>query len=138
MSSYTDLLTSYAEFVGLSPAGDLLESEELVVGDVNIGLMNDDGDVVFFTRLGRPPADKPAEDVYRLMLHANALWAGTGGNTLGLHQPSGEVMLCGRVATANCSAQGLAVLLDSFVDVARVWREIMQGDSFASLPPFAA
>lgn len=141
MSNYTELLERYAQFVGLSPADTLLTTEEVVVGDVTIGLLNEGGDageVVFFARLGRPDAAAGLEAVYRLMLQANALWSGTGGNTIGLHEPSGEALLCGRIPLALCSAQTLSALLDAFSETARVWREIVQGRAPAMLPPLAA
>ncbi len=141
MSNYTDLLERYAQFVGLSPVEELLAAEELVVGDVTVGLMNEGGDageIVFFARLGRPSDHAGLEAVYRLLLQANALWSGTGGNTLGLHEPSGEVLLCGRVPLALCSAQALAGLLDAFSGTALVWREIVQGRVPAMLPSLVA
>jgi len=141
MSNYTDLLERYAQFVGLTPVEALLSAEEVVVGDVTIGLMNEGGDageVVFFARLGQPTAAAGLEAVYRLMLQANALWSGTGGNTIGLHEPSGEALLCGRVPLALCTAQTLSGLLEAFSDTARVWREIVQGRVPAMLPSLAA
>ncbi len=141
MSNYADLLERYAQYVGLASAEALLETEEVVVGDVTIGLMNEGGDageVVFFARLGRPTAAAGLEAVYRLMLQANALWSGTGGNTIGLHEPSGEALLCGRIPLVSCSAVTLAGLLDAFSETARVWREIVQGRVPAMLPPLAA
>ncbi len=94
--------------------------------------------MVFFTRLGQPAPAAGVEAVYRLMLQANALWSGTGGNTLGLHEPSGEVLLCGRIPLALCSAGGLSGLLEAFSETARVWREIVQGRVPAMLSPLAA
>lgn len=137
MSNYTDLLERYAQLAGLTPTEDFLATEEVVIGGIPIGLLNeggDQGEVVFFARLGKPTGDTGREAIYRLMLQANALWRGTGGNTLGLHEPTGEVLLCGRVPLALCTAQALAGLLEAFAGTAQLWTEVIQGKVPALLP----
>ena len=137
MTRYTQLLEDYAQLVGLEPAADLLLNQELRVAGLWIGLNaeldEDTGNVVLFTSLGQAASHVQPDRLMRLMLEANALWAGTGGCTLGVQSGTGAVLLCIRAPLALCTAGSLARMIDAFADVALLWREIVQGRHTADL-----
>ncbi len=130
MTRYTQLIQAYADHSGL-PAQELLSSQELVIGGVNIGLApegsEDTGDMAVFASLGRPSAEVDHEQLMRLMLEANALWVGTGGCTLGLQAGTGAVLLCARLSLVATDALALSAALQAFTEVALLWREVVQG-----------
>ena len=129
--SYDELLTAFAQHVGLDPA-ELALTQEIVVDDISIGLQCQDdavtGDLVFFAVLGTPDAALFPR-IARVLLEANSFWTGTGGATLGLQRETGAVTFCGKVAIADLSGPSLAALLDAFVDTAAYWRAFVQGTS---------
>ena len=132
--SYADLLTAFAQHVGLDPA-ELALTQEVVVDGVTIGLLCQDdeiqGDLVFFTVLGTPdPAHFPR--IAQVLLEANSFWTGTGGATLGLQRETGAVTFCGKVALADLDGASLAAILDAFVDTASYWRAFVLGTSDGS------
>lgn len=126
MSRYEQLLRNYATILDLEPVSLLLATQEIVVNDVTVSLMLDGdantGDVVFCTNLGIPA--HPAQ-VHTLMLQANALWAGTGGCTLGLQHGTGAVLLAGRTPLPLCHARLLADMLSAFADISRRWKAVI-------------
>ncbi|KKB64220.1 hypothetical protein WM40_06915 [Robbsia andropogonis] len=138
MTRYQQLLKDYALLVGLEPAADLVLNQELRALGLSIGLSaegdKDKGNVVLFTSLGQLDPQLPKDRLLLLMLEANALWAGTGGCTLGVQSGTGAVLLCVRVPLAGCDAGSLAVTIDAFIDVAVLWREIVQGRHTVNLP----
>lgn len=142
MTRYQQLLENYARLAGLEPSAELLSTQELRVADLTVGFNveggEDSGSIVFFTSLGLPAAQMPREQLLRLMLEANALWVGTGGCTLGLQADTGAVLLCARAPLALCDAPALVGAIDAFVDVALLWREIVQGRHMIDLPVLAA
>lgn len=142
MSRYLNLLKNYAKFVGLEPVEDLLANQELLIGGVTVGLTPDDNEnpssLIFFTSLGKPAPSVSKEKLFQLMLEANAFWVGTAGCTLGLHSQSGEVILCGRALLDSSTADVLATALNAFVDLALIWRELVEGRVTPELPALAA
>lgn len=130
MTRYTELLKQYASLANLQ-AEDFLANQELVIADTAIGLASegdpDFGDLVVFSTLGRPAADVEREKLMQLMLEANALWAGTGGCTLGLQAGTGAVLLCARLSLVATTASSLSAALQAFTDVALLWKEVVQG-----------
>lgn len=141
MSRYLDLLKNYAKFIGLEPVEDLLANQELLIGEIVVGLAPDDNEnpynLTFFTSLGKPAASVPKEKLFQLMLEANAFWIGTAGCTLGLQNQSGEVILCGRAPLNVTTAQTLSAVLNGFADLALVWREVVEGRVSPELPQIA-
>jgi len=129
--AYKNLLTAFANEVGLNPVERFLETEELVIDDITVSLYfeGDDevGEVVFFSLLGIPAEDRMAE-VVRVALEANYLWAGTGGATLGISPDTSHVVIAARLPLDTLSAPALASLLDSFVDTASFWRRYVSGE----------
>lgn len=128
IETYQNLLQELARLEDLD-ADLLLETQELAVDGLVIALgfegNNHVGDVVFVTALGSPPTGR-TEDIYRTLLEANHLWGGTGGATLGLQAGTGAVVLCSRSDVAELTGEGLAMLLENFVDVARHWHHWMK------------
>jgi hypothetical protein len=141
MSRYQQLLENYARGVGLEPIDAFLTSQEIVIGGVTVGLTLEGdpnrGDVVFFSNLGQPAAKTDRNKLNILMLQANALWAGTGGCTLGLQADTGAVLLSGRAPLALCDATALASALDAFADVAALWRNVVSGQTRPEIPALA-
>jgi len=130
MSRYEQLLRNLAALMELAPTSWLLATQEIVINGVTISLMlegdGDIGDVVFCTSLGTPATDNP-ERLHILMLQANALWAGTGGCTLGLQYGTNAVLLAGRTPLPLCYAKGFADRLAAFSEIALQWKAIVQG-----------
>lgn len=130
MTRYTGLLEDYARLANL-PAEEFLANQELVIADIAIGLASegdpDSGNLIVFSTLGRPAEDVEREKLLQLMLEANALWVGTGGCTLGLQSGTGAVLLCARLSLPTTTPSSLSSALQAFVDVALVWKEVVQG-----------
>ena len=129
--AYRNLLTEFANEIGLQPLDQFLETEEVVIDDVTVSLFFEGdeelGDVVFFSLLGKPSAERlPA--VTRVLLEANYLWAGTGGATLGMSPDDGTVIIAARLPLDTLNGAALASLLDSFVDSASFWRRYVAGE----------
>lgn len=129
LEHYFALLQELADHLQIS-AGELLQSEEVVIDDLAVGLTyaGDDevGDIVFFCDLGSIPKER-VMSVQQVLLEANALWRGTSGATLGIHPGSGSVIMCGRVPLEGATAQGFTGVLDVFVDAAQFWRAHIEG-----------
>ena len=142
MTRYQQLLEDYALLAGLEPISDFVLSQELRAAGLSIGLTaegdENNGNVVLFASIGQNDVSQPKDRLLRLMLEANALWAGTGGCTLGVQSGTGAVLLCVRLPLALCDAGALAVTVDGFVEVALLWREIVQGRHSVDLPTVTA
>lgn len=141
IQNYNELITAFATHVGMD-ADTLAATQEIVIEGLSVGLLYDGdetmGDIVYFTQLGTPPAQR-LTSVYKTMLEANNLWVGTGGCTLGIQAQTGGVVLCGRMDVTGVTAEGLALLLDAFTDTALFWKKIIADDApsdgAADLPP---
>lgn len=127
--AYEKLLRGLADHLGLD--GDLLaRTQELVIDDLSVGLAYEGlegfGDVLYFVNLGATqPGCSP--EVYRTLLQANNMWAGTGGATLGLQSDTGNVILAGRVDLSTITPEGLAAMLDGFSDTGQFWKLFVAG-----------
>lgn len=71
--------------------------------------------------VGPAPAAQ-AEEVHRLLMQANNLWAGTRGNTLGLYGDDDAIVLSRSLRTDEVSPQVLENTLRALVEDARRWR----------------
>ncbi|MET1115325.1 MAG: type III secretion system chaperone [Comamonas sp.] len=142
MTRYQQLLENYALLVGIEPASDLLDTQEVQVAELSVGFTvegdEDNGSIVLFTSLGLPTPQMPRERLMQLMLEANAFWAGTGGCTLGLQAHTGAVLVCARAPLALCDAPAFAAVVEAFAEVALLWREIVQGRQAVDLTELAA
>jgi hypothetical protein len=137
LDTYNQLLTQFAQHVGLD-AEELLKTQEIVIESLAIGLAFEGdeafGDLVYFTQLGAPAESRVAE-VYKTLLQANNLWAGTGGSTLGLQPDTDNVILAGRMDVAGVTPQGLSLVLDAFTDTALFWKKFVADELPASSEP---
>ncbi|MCD2514224.1 type III secretion system chaperone [Comamonas endophytica] len=142
MTRYQQLLENYARLIGIEPAADLLETQEVQVAELAVGFTvegdEEDGSVVLFTSLGLPAPQVPRERLMQFMLEANAFWAGTGGCTLGLQGHTGAVLVCARAPLALCDAPAFAAVVDAFAEVALLWREVVQGRQELDITALAA
>ncbi|MET1115835.1 MAG: type III secretion system chaperone [Comamonas sp.] len=142
MTRYRQLLENYAVLVGIEPASDFLDTQEVQVAELSVGFTvegdEDNGSIVLFTSLGLPTPQMPRERLLQLMLEANAFWAGTGGCTLGLQAHTGAVLVCARAPLALCDAAAFAAVVDAFAEVALLWREIVQGRQMVDMQTLAA
>lgn len=90
-ASYLALLTAYEQHIGESvPGPGLAQTEELIIDGrvVSLSFTPDDyspenGIVICSVDVARI-TKWPADELCRLLLQANNLWAGTAGSTLGL------------------------------------------------------
>jgi len=134
MSRYEHLLRNYAALLDLEPVQLLLATQEIMVEDITVSLMLEGdeniGDIVFCTNLGIPAR---SESLHVLMLQANALWAGTGGCTLGIQHGTGAVLLAGRTPLPLCHAKGFADMIGAFVDIALRWKSVIGGTTAVEL-----
>lgn len=129
LGAYQALLGQLARVLALDPA-DLLQGQELVIDGHSVGLMYDGddlvGDLVLFCELGVPDASRKAE-IHEALLHANCLWVGTSGGTLGVHPESGAVLLGLRYPVDGSTADDLVQVLRIYMDVADHWRAFVGG-----------
>lgn len=129
--AYSNLLHDLARHLGLD--GDALAaSEEIIFKGWTVcfeylGIDDERGELSLFAPVGRPPSGREA-DVYRTLLAANNRWLGTGGATLGLHEPSGQVVCCARVPLSMLDGERLTRLLDMFIAIAAIWRDEVQAE----------
>jgi hypothetical protein len=124
------LLQDLATHVGIADAEGLLASSQLVIDGVTVSLLFEDeiarDNVVCYADLGAAPLDR-ANDVYRHLLEANLLWAGTGGATLGLHPDTAHVFLSYKLPIQGLNGEGLATALDQFTSIALFWTSFVAG-----------
>lgn len=139
---YEDTLRALAEYLGLGTGEHFLQTEELTIGERKVGFsfepydVNEPvaGDILFFSVLGTP-ADNRKTEVWRLLLEANCLWAGTGGGVLGLQRDSAAVVLAARLPLDGLEAAQLASGLEVFLDTAKYWAELIEGTNEARPVP---
>jgi hypothetical protein len=134
---YQDLLTALAEEIGLD-AASLIATEEIVIDDLPIGLQlygkGDQAEVLLCSLLAAPSADRWAE-VAAALLHANHLWTGTGGATLGMLPVDNTVSLNLRRPLRDLDSEKLAVLLAKTADIGLAWQDyIASGISTPGVP----
>ncbi len=136
---YHALLTALAEEVGLEPAS-LLATEEIVIDELPIGLQlegeGEQAEVLLCSLLAAPSADRWAE-VVAALLHANHLWTGTGGATLGMLPIDNTVSLSVRRPLRDLDSEKLAVLLAKTADIGLAWQDyIAHGISTPGVPSY--
>lgn len=125
---FTNLLTRFAQHLNLPPES-LLQTGEIVIDKTTVTLFyegdEERGDIVFYSILGMP-SSHAVPFIYRTLLEANMLWAGTGGGTLGLLPQTGAITLCGRINIEEITSDSLTVLLENFVDTAEFWSHYIE------------
>ncbi len=127
---YFEVLEEFAKHVGVDSIKDFLEEQELMIEQTAVGFLwegdEDNGDIIFFIRLGSPGAARLREIAVQL-LEANYLGAGTGGCTIGVHHESGEVVISSSINAYGLTADGLAGVVGGFLDTASHWAEVVGG-----------
>lgn len=137
--NYQQLLTELAQHLGLDAPG-LLAQQEIGIEGLQICLQPEGGeemqDLLLCTFLGELPQQR-FEEVTRMLLQANNLWAGTCGATLGLSPAGDMVSWCTRLSLRNLDAITLASLLADFAALGRAWGQYLQADAGEPLAPHA-
>lgn len=136
---YKDLLTAFAEEIGLEPEA-LLVSEEVVIDGLPVGLQldgdNDEAEVLLCSLLAAPNPERWNETA-RLLLQANHLWSGTCGATLGMLPDDDMISLSMRRPLRDLTADSLAVLVAKTADIGMAWQEfIAERESTEAVPAF--
>jgi hypothetical protein len=136
---YQDLLTAFAEEIGLEPEA-LLVTEEVVIDGLPVGLQlegqDDDAEVLLCSLLAVPHPERWTETA-RLLLQANHLWSGTCGATLGMLPDDDMISLSMRRPLRDLTADSLAVLVAKAADIGIAWQElIVERESADAAPAF--
>lgn len=146
---YINLLTEFAEEVGLEPVDLFLQTQQVVIDNIAVDVRlsgadvdgdppGEDGeeaappDVLLCAALGSASPDRLPELAVEL-LAANHLWAGTGGCVLGLHPEDLRITIAYRAPLDRLDAQGLAYTVDNFVGVAAFWRDYIDARPTSSV-----
>jgi hypothetical protein len=132
---YFEVLEEFAAHVGVDSPKEFLEEQELMIEQTVVGFLwegnDDNGDIIFFIRLGAPGAARLREIAVEL-LEANYLAAGVGGSTIGVHHDSGEVVISSSINAHGLSGEILAGVIGGFLDTAKRWEDLVKGQSGAS------
>ncbi len=129
-AAFESLLREFATAKNLSTEQILL-TQEIIVDDVPVSLLyeglEDIGDMVFYTPLGKPQEGNEAL-THSSLLQANHLWAATGGATLGLLK-DGTVTFCYRTPLNLLKADTLGETLSLFASHAQTWMAVLSSSS---------
>ena len=129
---YFEVLEEFALHVGVDSKKEFLEEQELMIEQTVVGFLwegdEENGDVIFFIRLGAPGAARLREIAVQL-LEANYLAAGVGGSTIGVHHDSGEVVISSSINAHGLTGEALAGVIGGFLDTASHWEGIVKRQS---------
>ena len=122
---YKQLLCDLAEHIGLQDIDLLLNSQALLIDDVEIGIVIDEEDPeaqnVYTVAEVATPNHLSKERLLEL-LEANSLGLEAGGGALSIHPDTGAVYLS-RTYPINVAVSDLAVGLDMMIDPVKTWAE---------------
>lgn len=125
--TYPQLLTELAEHIGLD-SQSLLAQQEIRMGELSIFMQQSGAqeapDVVLCSVLGTPPAQR-FEEVLRMLMQANHLWAGTGGGTLGLSPAGDAITWCMRRPLWELDGATLAAVIAGFAELGQAWMQYL-------------
>lgn len=99
---------------------DVALSFELGVGDESMYI---------YSLLGVVP-DGDAENVYAALLHANYVFAGTGGSTLSVDPQTGGIVLIREERLETLRPPRFEAVLEEFVDIAERWMQRIESGDF--------
>lgn len=124
---YSELLTAYQQHMRPGAHGAVLaETEELVINGRTVSLsfmphelIPEEGVVICRTDVARFTR-WPADDLCRLLLQANNLWAGSKGSTLGL-RGSDTLMMSAARRMGSLSVATFGAMLDTLCMDADDW-----------------
>jgi len=105
-----------------------IEDDTCMIGvdDMVITVMNlpEAGSVALVGDIGEPPP-QGLERLYRSMLVANHLFAGTGGSTISFNDESGKFTLCRIDSASIVDAESFFTILERFVNTLETWRKML-------------
>ncbi|WP_428852117.1 CesT family type III secretion system chaperone [Imbroritus primus] len=135
---YFEVLEEFATHVGVDSKKEFLEEQELMIERTVVGFLwegdEENGDVIFFIRLGAPGAARLQEIALQL-LEANYLAAGVGGSTIGVHHDSGEVVISSSINAHGLTGESLAGVIGGFLDTAAQWESVVKGQPDSAAAP---
>ena len=102
---------------------------------VSFELGHGDESVYIYSLLGQVP-DDGLERFYAELLHANYLFAESGGSTLGVDSKSGNVVLLREERLESMRLSTLESIAEQFVTVAEAWMDrLRNGANESDAPP---
>lgn len=73
-------------------------------------------------------------DQARMLLSANFLFGGTRGETLSVDPDGDQIFLCAGIDLAEVSVEHAIVIVERFIDTAKQWRKVLDGEVTSLLP----
>jgi hypothetical protein len=126
LQRYSRLLSEICQEASIEDAAEVELSGQLTVGGVSVSLIHGEEvgmpGLLLYTELDRSLLEDET-DLFRILLEANALWAGTSGATLGLSRRTQNVVLCQSVSYDGLDSKRLVPVLQRFALVASHWKE---------------
>lgn len=112
---------------GLTLTPDESGTVALVVDEMPVTLQHLEGldQLALIGEIGEPPPADHLERLYRAMLAANHLFAGTGGATISVDTESGKAMLCRVMELKLIDGESFATVLEGFLNTLETWRQIV-------------
>lgn len=126
---FKDLIEDFSARMGgglqLSP--DDAGAIALVVDEMPLTIQHLDGlnQIALIGEIGEPPPAEHLERLYRAMLSANHLFAGTGGATISVDPESSKVMLCRVLELALLDGEAFSTVLEGFLNTLETWRQLV-------------
>ena len=136
-SVLNNLLREFGSAIGIP---DLQLDEEyrcnMMFDEVPVSFELGDGDesVYIYSLLGQVP-DDGLERFYAELLHANYLFAESGGSTLGVDSRSGNVVLLREERLESMRLSTLESVAEQFVSVAEAWMNRLSNGANESAAP---
>lgn len=136
-SVLNNLLREFGSAIGIP---DLQLDEEyrcnMMFDEVPVSFELGDGDesVYIYSLLGQVP-DDGLERFYAELLHANYLFAESGGSTLGVDSKSGNVVLLREERLESMRLSTLESVAEQFVSVAEAWMNRLSNGANESPAP---
>ena len=136
-SVLNNLLREFGSAIGIP---DLKLDEEyrcnMMFDEVPVSFELGDGDesVYIYSLLGQVP-DDGLERFYAELLHANYLFAESGGSTLGVDSKSGNVVLLREERLESMRLSTLESVAEQFVSVAEAWMNRLSNGASESPAP---
>ena len=136
-SVLNNLLREFGSAIGIP---DLQLDEEyrcnMMFDEVPVSFELGDGDesVYIYSLLGQVP-DDGLERFYAELLHANYLFAESGGSTLGVDSQSGNVVLLREERLESMRLSTLESVAEQFVSVAEAWMSRLSGEMNEAAAP---
>ncbi len=123
--SFAALTAALAKELGFE---DAVSAEEdyfrFEVGDVPITIFRNGAAVMLYSALGALPADEEeAAAVSAMLLHANALYRGTGEACLGVTAEDKLVTLCWQTRMGGLAEGDFLISVENFIKLADYWAD---------------